>query len=192
MPALKDAKRNIDDIRFSRVAFGYKSSEVDNFIDDLQRKIEEAITEREELMSLVDELRHKISDFQREKDAITRAILNSEKIAQASVIDAGVKSKYILKDASEKASQMLKSATNEYERKINEAKKIGQDVEIFVNECIQKLGTQIESMKAFNKIAVSSLDMKNFQIDPLAQKFVSDDLSPSHSAQIFSDGSKTN
>lgn len=189
MPTLKDAKRSIDDIKFSRVAFGYKPSEVDNFIDDLQRKIEEAITEREELMSLVDELRHKISDFQREKDAITRAILNSEKIAQASVIDAGVKSKYILKDASEKASQMLKSATNEYERKINEAKKIGQDVEVFINECIQKLGTQIESMKAFNKIAVSSLDMKNFQIDPLAQKFVSDDLSPSQSGQIFSDGS---
>lgn len=189
MPALKDSKRIIDDIRFSRVAFGYKSSEVDNFIDDLQRKIEEAITEREELMNLVDELRHKISDFQREKDAITRAILNSEKIAQASVIDAGVKSKYILKDASEKASQMLKSATNEYERKINEAKKIGQDVEIFVNECIQRFGNQIESMKSFNKIAVSSLDMKNFQIDPMAQQFVSDDLSPSQSAQIFSDGS---
>lgn len=189
MPALKDAKRNIDDIRFSRVAFGYKPLEVDNFIDDLQRKIEEAITEREELMSLVDELRKKISDFQREKDAITRAILNSEKIAQASVIDAGVKSKYILKDASEKASQMLRSATNEYEKKINEARKIGQDVEIFVNECIQKFGTQIESMKAFNKIEVSSLDMKNFQIDPIAQKFVSDDLSSSQPAQIFSDGS---
>ena len=190
MPTLKDAKRIIDDIRFSRVAFGYKPSEVDNFIDDLQRKIDEAVTEREELLSLVDDLRHKISDFQREKDAITRAILNSEKIAQASVIDAGVKSKYILKDASEKASQMLRSATNEYERKINEAKKIGQDVEIFVNECIQKLGTQIESMKSFNKIPVSSLDMKNFQIDPIAQKFVSDDLSPSKSNQIFSDGSK--
>ena len=162
---------------------------IKTIIDRKKQKIDEAITERDGLISLVDELRHKISDFQREKDAITRAILNSEKIAQASVIDAGVKSKYILKDASEKASQMLKSATNEYERKINEAKKIGQDVEIFVNECIQKLGTQIESMKAFNKIAVSSLDMKNFQIDPIAQQFVSEDLSPPQSAQIFSDGS---
>lgn len=185
MPALKDAKHNVEDARFSRAAFGYKISEVDNFMDDIQRKMEEAIIEREEQLSLIENLRNKINTLQNEKDAVTRAILNSEKIAQASVIDAGVKSKYILKDASEKAARMINSANEEYEKKINEAKKLNDSMSIFVKECMQKFGTQMEALKSFNSIPISSIDAKNFQVDDIAKKFIEPD--DSSTTQIFSD-----
>ena len=144
---LKDLKRDLEDARFSRAAFGYRN----------------------------------------EKEAITRAIVNSEKIAQASVIDAGVKSKYILRDASEKAAKMVNSANNEYERKIKEAKKLNDEIEAFVNDCIEKFGNQIESMKNFTKIPIKPLDLEKFQIDDIARNFIYDDKSTS-TTQIFSDG----
>jgi cell division septum initiation protein DivIVA len=121
--ALKDLKRELEDARFSRAAFGYRSADVDNFMDELERKLDVAIAERDELVGLIEKLKNEILSLRSEKEAITRAIVNSEKIAQASVIDAGVKSKYILRDASEKAAKMMNSANDEYERKINEAKK---------------------------------------------------------------------
>jgi cell division septum initiation protein DivIVA len=184
--ALKDLKRELEDARFSRAAFGYRSADVDNFMDELERKLDVAIAERDELVGLIEKLKNEILSLRSEKEAITRAIVNSEKIAQASVIDAGVKSKYILRDASEKAAKMMNSANDEYERKINEAKKLNEEIEAFVSDCIQKFGNQIESMKTFSRVPIKPLDMKNFQIDDIAKNFMSDDHY--QTAQIFSDG----
>jgi cell division septum initiation protein DivIVA len=184
--ALKDLKRELEDARFSRAAFGYRSADVDNFMDELERKLDVAIAERDELVGLIEKLKNEILSLRGEKEAITRAIVNSEKIAQASVIDAGVKSKYILRDASEKAAKMMNSANDEYERKINEAKKLNEEIEAFVSDCIQKFGNQIESMKTFSRVPIKPLDMKNFQIDDIAKNFMSDDHY--QTAQIFSDG----
>ena len=184
--ALKDLKRELEDARFSRAAFGYRSADVDNFMDELERKLDVAIAERDELVGLIEKLKNEILSLRSEKEAITRAIVNSEKIAQASVIDAGVKSKYILRDASEKAAKMMNSANYEYERKINEAKKLNEEIEAFVSDCIKKFGNQIESMKTFSRVPIKPLDMKNFQIDDIAKNFMSDDHY--QTAQIFSDG----
>lgn len=184
--ALKDLKRELEDARFSRAAFGYRSADVDNFMDELERKLDVAIAERDELVGLIEKLKNEILSLRSEKEAITRAIVNSEKIAQASVIDAGVKSKYILRDASEKAAKMMNSANDEYERKISEAKKLNEEIEAFVSDCIKKFGNQIESMKTFSRVPIKPLDMKNFQIDDVAKNFMSDEHY--QTAQIFSDG----
>ena len=184
---LKDLKRDLEDARFSRAAFGYRSADVDNFMDELEQKLDKAMSEREELFNLIEKLKNEILSLRNEKEAITRAIVNSEKIAQASVIDAGVKSKYILRDASEKAAKMVNSANNEYERKIKEAKKLNDEIEAFVNDCIEKFGNQIESMKNFTKIPIKPLDLEKFQIDDIAKNFIYDDKSTS-TIQIFSDG----
>ena len=181
-------KRNILDIRFSRAAFGYKASEVDNFVDDLQQQISLAVKECNELVLESEKLKSELKEMKRAQDSITRAIANSEKIAQASVIDASVKSKYILSDASRKASAMVDAATSEYEKKMNEAKKISDAVSMFSRSCIQKFEDQIEQMKKFSDIKVSLLDLKNFQIDDVAKQFISEENLPT---EVFSDSSNS-
>lgn len=181
-------KRSILDIRFSRAAFGYKASEVDNFIDDLQQQISLAVKECNELILENERLKSELKEMKRAQDSITRAIANSEKIAQASVIDASVKSKYILSDASKKASAMVDAANSEYEKKINEAKKINDAVTMFSKSCIQKFEDQIEQMKKFSDIKVSLLDLKNFQIDDVAKQFISEENTDT---QIFSNSSSS-
>lgn len=184
---LGDIKIDLGEVRFSRSPFGYKSSEVDDFVDDLRRKLEKAMDERVELIDLVEKLRNENSLLQKERDSVTKAILNSEKIAQASVIDAGVKSKYILQDASEKAAKMVDVARSEYEKKMNEAMRLNDDMEAFSNECIQKLGKQIEMIRSFTRVPIKSLDLEQFKIDDVAEKFsLKDD-----SNQIFSDGASS-
>ena len=181
-------KRSILDIRFSRAAFGYKASEVDNFIDDLQQQISLAVKECNELILENERLKSELKEMKRAQDSITRAIANSEKIAQASVIDASVRSKYILSDASKKASAMVDAANSEYEKKINEAKKINDAVTMFSKSCIQKFEDQIEQMKKFSDIKVSLLDLKNFQIDDVAKQFISEENTDT---QIFSNSSSS-
>ena len=111
---------------------------------------------------------------------------SSEKIAQASVIDAGVKSKYILKDASEKAAIMVKTANDEYKKTIDEVNKIGSDINSFVGDYIKKLESQIESMKAISKVPVSPLNLDDFQISDVAKKFIEND-NVDGTLSVFSD-----
>ena len=55
--SLKDAKRELEDARFSRAAFGYRSADVDNFMDELERKLDDAMSERDELVNLIEKLK---------------------------------------------------------------------------------------------------------------------------------------
>ncbi len=186
MTVLNELKRDISDIRFSRSAFGYRASEVDLFIDGLQKKILSAIDERDSLISENARLKDELSELKNTQESITRAIANSEKIAQASVIDAGVKSKYILKDASEKAAIMVKTANDEYKKTIDEVNKIGSDINSFVGDYIKKLESQIESMKAISKVPVSPLNLDDFQISDVAKKFIEND-NVDGTLSVFSD-----
>jgi len=179
-------KRDIIDIRFSRAAFGYKASEVDSFIDDLQQRVSSALKECNDIILENEKLKSEVKEMKRTQDSITRAIANSEKIAQASVIDASVKSKYILTDASKKASAIVDAANFEYERKISEAKQINENIVEFSKNCIQQFEDQIERMKKYSDAKVSLLDLKKFQLDDIAKQFVSDE---NISNEIFSDNS---
>ena len=181
-------KRDIIDIRFSRAAFGYKASEVDSFIDDLQQRISSALKECNDLILENEKLKSEVKELKRTQDSITRAIANSEKIAQASVMDASVKSKYILTDASKKASAIVDAANSEYERKIREAQKINDNIMTFSKNCIQQFEDQIAQMKKYSEVKVSLLDLKNFQLDDIARQFISDDNA---SSEIFSDNSNS-
>ena len=181
-------KRDIIDIRFSRAAFGYKASEVDSFIDDLQQRVSSALKECNDIILENEKLKSEVKEMKRTQDSITRAIANSEKIAQASVIDASVKSKYILTDASKKASAIVDAANFEYERKISEAKQINENIVEFSKNCIQQFEDQIERMKKYSDAKVSLLDLKKFQLDDIAKQFVSDE---NISNEIFSDNSNS-
>lgn len=175
MANLKDVINDIDEIKFSRSAFGYKASEVDDFIDELQKKMSDVIVNFNQLISENEKLKSEIAGLRNERDSIARAIANSEQIAKASVIDAGVRSKYILKDASEKAARLVDTAHSEYEKTLNEAIKLNENVEDFLTECIKRFSDQIENMKSFSKISFSKVNMNDFQLDETAKQFVSND-----------------
>ena len=91
-----------------------------------------------------------------------------------------------LKDASEKAAIMVKTANDEYKKTIDEVNKIGSDINSFVGDYIKKLESQIESMKAISKVPVSPLNLDDFQISDVAKKFIEDD-NVDGTLSVFSD-----
>lgn len=189
MAVLNELRREVSTVRFSRSALGYKALEVDSFIDSMQKKVISAIDDYDRLAKENERLRSEIVELKNTQDSITRAIANSERIAQASVIDAGVKSKYILKDASEKAASMIKAANDEYKKKTDEAIKIGNDINLFVSECIKKFEGQIDMLKKVSSASISKLDLKDFQVDDFAKQFIGETKGTEKDELVFSDGS---
>jgi len=182
---------DLGSVRFSRSMIGgYKASEVDKFLDELQEGCKKFFTERDGMVEEIAKLNRRIERFRQEEDLIKKAILNSEQIAQASMIDAGVKSKYILKDASEKAAKMVRHAREESEKEIKIAKKIHDNVENFKNEYLKKLNQQIDFIRSFKNISIKNFDDESFPSDNIVNKFGSivDDIS----VEIFSGGAKQN
>lgn len=189
MKILDELKREVSGVRFSRSALGYKALEVDSFIDSMQRKVVSVIDEYDRLSKENENLKNELLDLKNAQNSIARAIANSEKIAQASVIDAGVKSKYILKDASEKAASMIKAANDEYKKKMDEAGKIEKDISLFISECIKKFEYQIDAMRKISNVSISKLDLKKFQVDDFAKQFIEGKNDKGIEEVVFSDGS---
>lgn len=189
MTFLNELKREVSGVRFSRSALGYKALEVDSFIDSVQKKIMSVIDEYDKISKENEGLRAELLELKNAQESVTRAIANSERIAQASVIDAGVKSKYILKDASEKAASMIKTANDEYKKKMDEAIKLRNEINIFVDDCIKKFETQVDMLKKVSNTSVSKLDLKEFQVDEFAKQFI-EETKNSDDEVVFSDGSE--
>lgn len=191
MTFLNELKREVSGVRFSRSALGYKALEVDSFIDSVQKKIMSVIDEYDKISKENEGLKAELLELKNAQESVTRAIANSERIAQASVIDAGVKSKYILKDASEKAASMIKTANDEYKKKMDEAIKLRNEINIFVDDCIKKFETQVDMLKKVSNTSVSKLDLKEFQVDEFAKQFI-EETKNSDDEVVFSDGSELN
>ncbi len=189
MTFLNELKREVSGVRFSRSALGYKALEVDSFIDSVQKKIMSVIDEYDKISKENEGLKAELLELKNAQESVTRAIANSERIAQASVIDAGVKSKYILKDASEKAASMIKTANDEYKKKMDEAIKLRNEINIFVDDCIKKFETQVDMLKKVSNTSVSKLDLKEFQVDEFAKQFI-EETKNSDDEVVFSDGSE--
>ncbi|MDR1240549.1 MAG: DivIVA domain-containing protein [Oscillospiraceae bacterium] len=162
----------IRDARFSKAVFGgYKSEDVDKFLDEIQDDFQKFSLCQEELKSENERLKRKIEQFKAEESVIKRAIINSQQIADASLIDAGVKSKYILKDASEKAEQMVRIAKENADKKLEIAKKLQENTVRFKKDLIKCYQEQVEALRGLSEESVAEIEKELFKLDETTEKF---------------------
>jgi DivIVA domain-containing protein len=165
----------VREIKFSRSAIGgYKPSEVDKFLDDIQDTFREMSIKNDELEDEIKRLNRQIERFKAEESSIRKAIINSQQIADATVIDAGVKSKYILKDASNKAAKILKIAKDGAEKRMEISKQLYERSENLKTDLIKRFEEQIKFLKSISSEPVSEIEKKLFMLDETAQKFSDD------------------
>ncbi|MDR1364263.1 MAG: DivIVA domain-containing protein [Oscillospiraceae bacterium] len=162
----------VRDARFSRAVIGgYKPCDVDKFLDEIQDTFREMSIQHNDLKEEIECLKRKIDQFRSEEATIRRAIINSQQIAEASVIDAGVKSKYILKDASEKANKMMSIAKSDAKKKLNISKRLYEHTEKLKGELIKRFEEQIAFLKNLPCDPITEIEEELFSVDSLTKNF---------------------
>jgi cell division initiation protein len=78
---------------------GYRASDVDSFLDELQMSYKSLQKENSDLLGKIGTLNKKIEEYQKEEEFVKAALINAQKVADVSVREAELKAELILKNA---------------------------------------------------------------------------------------------
>lgn len=104
----------IRNVNFRKANFGgYRAEDVEAFIDEVQLSYDTLLRENAELVKKLEVLAAKLEEYQGEEDSIRNALMNAQKVGDASLRDAKHKAEIILKDATIKAEKIVSNAQSE-------------------------------------------------------------------------------
>ncbi len=122
----------IRNVNFRKSNFGgYRAEDVEVFIDEVQLSYDSLLKENAELLKRLESLTAKLEEYQQEEDSIRNALMNAQKVGDASLRDAKHKAEIILKDATIKAEKIVSNAQLEIHRERDVIEKMQRDIADF-------------------------------------------------------------
>ncbi len=100
----------IRNIQFTKGLGGYKTSEVDDFVDECIETVEALLNEKNDTTKKLNVLADKLLEYRQEEENIHTALLSAQKMGDAVIREANLKAEQIIKEANEKASQIERIA----------------------------------------------------------------------------------
>ena len=124
---------DIKNINFRKANLGgYRPEDVDEFIDEVTVSYDQLLKDNAELTKQAEILTQKIEAYRADEDNIRAALMNAQKLGEASIRESKHKSDIILKDAAVKSERLVTNAQREVARQ---------------EEMVDSLKTQIANFK---------------------------------------------
>lgn len=122
----------IRNVNFRKANFGgYRAEDVEAFIDEVQLSYDTLLRENAELVKKLEVLAAKLEEYQSEEDSIRNALMNAQRVGDASLRDAKHKAEIILKDATIKAEKIVSNAQTEIHRERDIIERMQRDIAEF-------------------------------------------------------------
>ena len=121
----------IRNIQFTKTLGGYKTAEVDDFVDDCVETVEALIAERAEIQEKLNVLAAKVVEYREEEDNIRTALLSAQKMGDAVVREAKLKAEELVKEANFKAAQIERVARTEIAEEQAKLDRLKEEVSTF-------------------------------------------------------------
>lgn len=146
----------IREMEFNKSAmFGYKITEVDEYLEEVSNEFEAEVKKNVELQNKLEILARKVRQYRANEEQLKTSILDAQNRANEIINEANEKSEQILKDANEQSERiideaklksiaMLDEANIEYE-KVKEATNSQQKGSLLALEDLQKEVTEFKS-----------------------------------------------
>lgn len=108
----------LDDIKYATfrksTIGGYRTDDVDAFIDDIQDSFQDLLDQNRELEKKLEKLSKQLEGYKEDENAFKNAFLKAEKVSEASVKEAKFKADSIIEEAKIEAEKII----NESEMKV--------------------------------------------------------------------------
>ena len=96
---------------------GYRVEEVDNYLAQIAREVDDLLEEKRELEEKLMVLAEKLEEYKRDEESLHAALLGAQKLGDSVVRDAKARAQSILDDANIRASQLVDNAKSAIEQK---------------------------------------------------------------------------
>ena len=147
--------------KFTRVRRGYDPDEVNNFLDQVIKRVEKMIadidkknklieTQKEEIQKLKENIeqgandKEKLQQYERMENTLNRAILMAQKTSDQLKLTAHRESEIIIDDAKKNASRIVNDALMKAEKIENEAETTKRNVNILKRRLKNIIESQLE------------------------------------------------
>lgn len=123
--------QEIRSIEFTKSLGGYKTAEVDEFIDRCADTVEALINEKSELAKKLEVLADKLVEYRNDEDSIRTALLSAQRLGDTVVREANHKAGLILDDANIKAQKIEETAKRKIVDEEKELERVKKEVALF-------------------------------------------------------------
>lgn len=123
--------QEIRSIEFTKSLGGYKTAEVDEFIDRCADTVEALINEKAELAKKLEVLADKLVEYRNDEDSIRTALLSAQRLGDTVVREANHKAGLILDDANIKAQKIEETAKRKIVDEEKELERVKKEVALF-------------------------------------------------------------
>lgn len=107
--------KEIRELQFERVAWGYRPEDVDEFLSKLEATFQEIDNEREDSNHKIQILADKVREYMKDEEALKDALFGAQKEGHRVIAEANEKAEQILNKAKEEAAVLLDEATRQHE-----------------------------------------------------------------------------
>lgn len=124
--------KEIRDVTFEKAKIGgYKTENVNFFIEQVLVSFESLERENAELRRKVKELTAKVEEYKNQEDNIGSVLVNAQKFSDSLYKEAKLKSEMIIKEATAKAEKLVKNAERQISKEADKLKRMQKEVSDF-------------------------------------------------------------
>ncbi len=122
---------DIREVKFNRSMGGYKTAEVDDFLDVCADTVEELTKQNDENAKKMQVLAETIVDYRNQEDSIRSALISAQRMSESVVSEAKAKAEELLTAAQEEAASMHEKALSDTAAEQDELARVKQEVANF-------------------------------------------------------------
>ena len=119
--------------KFEKSAFGYRSDEVDDYLQELSAAFDKLQNEKIQMERKLEVLAEKIEEYRADEDSMRAAILDARKLGSSIVKDAQRQADEIIADANAQSAKVIDSIQMRAEREKMNLSHLQKEVATFKN-----------------------------------------------------------
>lgn len=123
--------KDIREVKFNRSMGGYKTVEVDEFLDRCADVVEELTAQNDENTRKMQVLAETIVDYRNQEDSIRSALISAQRMSESVIADARKQADDILAAARTEAENMRDKARQDTAEELRELNRVKQEVADF-------------------------------------------------------------
>lgn len=123
--------KDIREVKFNRSMGGYKTAEVDEFLDRCADVVEELTKQNDENTRKMQVLAETIVDYRNQEDSIRSALISAQRMSESVIADARKQADDILEAARNEAQAMHDKALQDTAAEQEELRRVRQEVADF-------------------------------------------------------------
>jgi len=156
---------DLRNLTFNKGMNGYRSEEVDSFLEEMSKELTANVKDKEELEEKLFILAEKIEEYRAEEELVKTALINAQRLGENVIHEAKVKADVILRDANAQAERITEAAETSINKERLVLSRLKSEVSNFKNEVLNLYKEHINLLSTLSEENLEIEEFKKPEVD---------------------------